>query len=74
MAHIYGGAGPSALLIPHYIKARTSDELMRLMFENNSRLKAFVNYFDIQFVEKEKAWFAWFYLDVSNGTASVTTR
>jgi hypothetical protein len=74
MAQIYGGAGPTALLVPHFVKARTAQGLVRACFENNSRLKAFVNYYSIQYVEKDKAWYAWFYLDVSNGITTVTER
>ena len=65
MAEIYGGAGPTALLVPHYVKARTADQLVRVCFENNARMKAFVNYHSIQFVNGY--WYAWFYMDVSYG-------
>ena len=74
MAHIYGGAGPTALLIPQFVKARTAQGLVRACFENNVRLKAFVNYFSIQYVEKDKAWYAWFYLDVNNGSTVFSER
>lgn len=64
MAHIYGGEGPTTLLIPHFVKARTAQGLQRACFENNVRLKAYVNYFDIQWVESDKSWYAWYYITV----------
>lgn len=66
MAHVYGGEGPNALLIPHFIKARTAQLLMRACFENNAKLKAYVPYFDIQYVEAERAWYAWYFLSLDN--------
>lgn len=69
MAEIFGGAGPTALLVPHYIKARTADQLMRACFENNTQMQAFVNYYSIQFVSGY--WYAWFYKDVSIGIESI---
>lgn len=45
--------------LPNFIKAKTPRGLRLLMIRNNVRLKATVQYFDVQFVKG--AWFAWFY-------------
>lgn len=52
---------PSLVDVPHYVKARTPDALIKAMLQNNMRLKAYVNYFDIQFVNG--SWYAWYLID-----------
>lgn len=53
---------PSLVDVPHYIKARTPDALIRAMLANNVRLKSYVSYFDIQFVNGQ--WYAWYTIDI----------
>lgn len=48
--------------VPNFIKASTASGLRRLMSRNSIRLKGFVQYFDIQYVQDEKAWYAWYFV------------
>lgn len=57
---------PNLLDVPHFIKARTAKDLQQLMLKNNTRLKSYVQYFNIQYVESERAWFAWYFLDFTD--------
>lgn len=50
--------------VPHFLRAPTAKRLWELMLLNNQRLKGYVTYFDIQFVQKENAWFCWYVVDV----------
>lgn len=36
--------------------------LRRLMAKNSRKLKGFVQYFNITYVEHEKHWYAWYYV------------
>jgi hypothetical protein len=45
--------------IPNFLKARSAQGLRRLIRRNNLRLRSFVVY-NIQWVESEKSWFAWY--------------
>jgi hypothetical protein len=56
---------PSLVDVPHFIKARTPEALKRAMLDNNVRLKAFVGYFSIQFVNGY--WYAWYTIDIEKG-------
>lgn len=53
---------PSLVDVPHYVKAKTADGLIKAMLANNVKLKSFVGYFDIQFVNGY--WYAWFTVDL----------
>jgi hypothetical protein len=76
MSMLYSGEGPTALLLPHFVKSKTARGLQRACLDNNLRLKAYVNYFDIQYVEAEKTWYAWYYLAIdirrSDGPSTLT--
>ena len=48
--------------IPNFLRARSPQGLRRLMRRNNLRLRAFIKY-DIQWVDSEKQWYAWYYVD-----------
>lgn len=56
---------PSLVDVPHYVKARSPDGLIRAMLANNVRLKAYVSYTDIQFVNGN--WYAWYTIDIEKG-------
>lgn len=60
------GRPPSLVDVPHYVKAKSPDGLIRAMLANNVKLKAFVGYFDIQFVNG--FWYAWFTIDIEKGS------
>lgn len=64
MAAIFGKT-PSLTDIPVFITAGSPQGLRRKMFDTNLKLKAFVNYQFIQYVESEKKWYAWFVADES---------
>jgi hypothetical protein len=49
--------------IPNYLTASSPRGLRRLMLLTNVRLKAFIQYFDIQQTSDGK-WVAWFFEDV----------
>lgn len=51
-----------SLLIPRYLKAATPQGLEKAMFKNNVKRRAFHDY---KIVFDGKAWFAWYYADVS---------
>jgi hypothetical protein len=51
--------------LPHFLKAKSAAGLQREMLKNNTKLKCFVNYFNIQWVESEKTWYAWFFFEVT---------
>ena len=48
--------------VPNFLRASTSSGLRRLMLLNNRKHKGFVKYFDIQWVEKESKWYAWYFV------------
>ncbi|RKZ91678.1 MAG: hypothetical protein DRQ40_09585 [Gammaproteobacteria bacterium] len=50
--------GPST--VPGFLKAKNPEKLRILMFKNNLKLRGFVTYRDIQWIDKEKMWYAWF--------------
>lgn len=56
------GRPPSLVDVPHYVRAKTPDALIKAMLLNNTKLKAYVGYFDIQFVNGY--WYAWFTIDI----------
>lgn len=56
------GRPPSLVDVPHYVRAKTPDALIKAMLANNVKLKAYVGYFDIQFVNGY--WYAWFTIDI----------
>lgn len=45
--------------VPVYLKAQTEDLLVKAMLENNLKLHAECQYFDIQ--KRGKFWYAWYY-------------
>ena len=49
--------------IPHFLKARTPEQLRVSMLKNNLIMKAECLYFDISF--DGKYWFAWFYAEAN---------
>ncbi len=61
---IFNNGGPSLLDLPNFVKARTAKGLVKAMLDNNTQLKAYVRYFDIQYCPAEKAWFAWYFIDI----------
>jgi hypothetical protein len=56
---------PSLVDVPHYVRAKSPEGLIRAMLANNVKLKAYVGYFDIQFVNG--FWYAWFTVDIEKG-------
>jgi cellobiose phosphorylase len=50
--------------IPRYITAKTKDELVKKMLQNNAVRGAYLNYFQIQNIDGE--WIAWFYPNKDN--------
>ena len=61
MANYFGPPlGPSH--IPNALSAGSVNRLRRAMLKNNTKHKGFVIYQDIQWVEGEKLWYAWFYV------------
>ena len=57
---------PSEMLsishIPNVLKASTTEELRRLMLQTNTKHKAYLRYFDIQFAQGK--WHAWYISEV----------
>lgn len=51
-------------VIPHFIYASSPKSLKNKMMRNNSKFGLYFKYFDINFIEKESRWVAWFYVDV----------
>jgi len=51
-------------LVPHFIKASTALLLTERMFENNLAERKEIKYFDIQYVQSDKSWYAWFYKEI----------
>lgn len=49
--------------IPHFIKARTPQQLRAKMLLNNLKMKAECQYFDITFDGKE--WVVWYFAEAS---------
>lgn len=62
-----GGAyftkAPSLSDVPNFVSAESPQGLRRAMLKNNLKLKAFVNYSNIQFANGR--WFAWYVVDIS---------
>lgn len=50
--------------IPHYLKAGSPEGLRRAMLENNMKLKAECQYFQIVF--DGKSWFAFYYTEAKD--------
>lgn len=50
----------SYLLIPNFIKARSPKRLRVLMYETNKRDGVQHDWKHVQWVESEKAWYAWY--------------
>ena len=48
-------------VIPNFITASTPKELRLLMYKNNISKAMFFKYFDIQYVQSEKKWYAWYF-------------
>lgn len=48
--------------IPNFLRASSPRALRRLMLRNNTRHSGFVKYFNIQYVESDKSWYAWFFV------------
>lgn len=46
--------------IPNYLKAQSPRRLRQLMLRNNVKHRGFVEYQDIQWVESEGMWYAWY--------------
>jgi hypothetical protein len=47
--------------IPKFISAASAPGLQRFMLQTQSKLGYGVEFFDIQFIQKQNKWFAWFY-------------
>jgi len=47
--------------IPLFVTAKTKEELVSVMWATNAKLMCQLQYFDIQFVDKE--WVAWYFYD-----------
>lgn len=52
----------TSALTPRFIKAQNPKQLERMMFKNNLVRRA---YHDYQIVFDGKAWYAWYYVDLS---------
>lgn len=48
------------LAAPKFLSATSPRMLRREMIKNNVRLKAYVLYTDIRYVESEGKWYAWY--------------
>ena len=48
--------------VPNYVAASSVKGLRRLMLINNKKHNGFVKYFDIQYVEKDGKWYAWYFV------------
>jgi hypothetical protein len=49
--------------VPQFIKAKSPRRLRQLMLRNNTKHKGFVRYQDIQWIESEQVWYAWYYVN-----------
>ncbi len=56
--------------VPQFIKARSPKRLRQLMLSNNTQHKGFVVYQDIQWVQSEKLWYAWYYVKIDESEVS----
>lgn len=54
----------SSSTVPYFLKAPTAKRLWELMILNNQKLKGYVTYFDIQYIEKESRWYCWYVVDI----------
>lgn len=52
--------------IPNYLSAESPRRLRALMRRNNLRHRAYIRYFDIQYVATENKWYVWYLLDASS--------
>ena len=50
----------NALNVPHFLKARSPQGLLRLMFKNNIKHGKEFEYFSLQYVAKDKMWYCWY--------------
>jgi hypothetical protein len=48
-------------VIPNFIEAATPKELRLRMLQNNVEKYTFFKYFDIQYVQSQKKWYAWYF-------------
>jgi hypothetical protein len=57
-----------SLLIPNYITAQTPQGLRRLMFQENAKYGAQLQFFDIQQFNDGRSlkWIAWFFAPLKN--------
>ena len=58
-------------MIPHFLKARSESELMKLCYQTNIKMGTMNKYFDFQRVGK--FWVCWYYADLEvfgNGNSS----
>ena len=57
-----------AISIPNFVKAGSPQGLRRSMLSNNARLSAYVQYFDIQFINEagRSYWIAWYFEPIQN--------
>lgn len=66
-------ANPGSIFnIPHYLKAASPEGLRLKMLENNIRLKAECQYFDISY--DGKVWVVWFYFTAAEATSIIRKR
>lgn len=54
--------GQTSTTTPRFLKAASPKQLERLMLQNNLKRRAWHNY---QIVFDGKAWYAWYYVDLS---------
>lgn len=48
--------------VPSFLRAQTPGGLRKAMLRVNAKHGGFVKYFDIQYVEKEDRWYAWYFV------------
>jgi len=48
--------------VPSFLRAKTPLGLRRAMLRTNAKHSGFVKYFDIQYIEKEDRWYAWYFV------------
>lgn len=58
--------------IPMYVEAKTRDDLIRRMIQQNLADSYSYRYFDIQFDTQKSLWVAWFYPETDKRTVPAT--
>lgn len=60
--------------VPNFLRASSSTGLRRLMLINNRKHKGFVKYFNIQWVDNEERWYAWYFVTEETAQLEQTLR